>query len=498
MRATAAELVAPYRGNPYRIGYFSDNEVGWWNGTLYTFFVKLPATNRTKQRLVAVLREHYHDSWEAFARDFVPPRGVASFDDLLAATGVVPQLRPGGAGIQFVRRWTGEVASHYYRLVRDALHAADPDALVFGDRLPIYYDPAAVRAMAPYVDVVATNYNVDSPDGWLAHYFFDGLRALTGGKPILVSEWFFAARENRTGNVNNGHLMTVDTQAARVRGALAAARHFAEDPSVVGLHWFQYYDHPKGGRSDGEDYNFGLVDIEDRPYEELVDGFAATNGRLAALHGAARPAAPSGPPGQVVIPAAAIDARDRSLGEWPKEAALVRGLTAPAPEVVFGDLYLAWNTTGLALATIAMDYYDQTLLAWTGNFPRGEAFRIDWGIDPGTGPRRFALYFIPPREFAESGPPMMRAELCRTDGGACVPVPGAVATYFGADQPRVTAEVVLPWAALGLDGPPAGPLRMELAATAFHRSRWMSWRGRPPAAAMADAAGWRTVVLSAR
>ena len=99
---------------------------------------------------------------------------------------------------------------------------ADPDALIFGDRLQIYYEPAAVRAMAPYVDAVATNYDVDSPDGWIARYYFDGLRQLTGNKPVLISEWFFAAHDNRSGNRNNGHLMTVRTQAERARGAMAA------------------------------------------------------------------------------------------------------------------------------------------------------------------------------------------------------------------------------------------------------------------------------------
>ena len=36
-------------------------------------------------------------------------------------------------------------------------------------------------------------------------------------------------------------------------------------PYVVGADWFQYYDEPPHGRKlDGEDYNFGLVDIHDR------------------------------------------------------------------------------------------------------------------------------------------------------------------------------------------------------------------------------------------
>src|SRR5262249_46027754 len=154
--------------------------------------------------------------------------------------------------------------------------------------LPIYYDPAAVRAMAPWVDAIATNYNVDSPDGWIARYYFDGLRRLSD-KPVLVSEWFFAATEKRTGTRNNGHLMTVRTQRARARGAAAAAARFASDPSIVGAHWFQYYDHPNGGREDGEDYNFGLVDTDDRPYGELVSALQRVNAHLAAIHRHARP-----------------------------------------------------------------------------------------------------------------------------------------------------------------------------------------------------------------
>jgi hypothetical protein len=210
--------------------------------------------------------------------------------------------------------------------------------------------------MAPYVDVVTTNYNVDSPDGWIARYFFDGLRRLTGGKPLLISEWFFAAHENRSGNRNNTHLMTVPTQAERVRGAVAAARRFAREPNLVGMHWFQYHDHPTGGRADGEDQNFGLVDLDDRPYEELVEAFSRVNPRLAALHQQPQLPSPSQPGVHPEIPQADIDPRDRSLGDWPKEQVLVRGLVAPAPEVVFGDMYLAWNQAGLYLATISMDY----------------------------------------------------------------------------------------------------------------------------------------------
>ena len=44
MDELARELVAPYRGSPYRIGYFSDNEVGWWAGALFVFYSAKPSS----------------------------------------------------------------------------------------------------------------------------------------------------------------------------------------------------------------------------------------------------------------------------------------------------------------------------------------------------------------------------------------------------------------------------------------------------------------------
>ncbi len=496
MHAWAHLLVAPYKGNPYRIGYFIDNEVGWWSGALFLYYLKQPATNHTKQQLIARLREHYGSNWERFTQDFVPPQGTASFEDLLHHTHAT-QLRPGGAGIQFVRQWTGIITSLYYRLAHDAIRAADPEALILGDRLPIYYDPVAVRAMGQNVDVLSTNYNVDSPDGWLARYFFDGLRQLAPGKPVLISEWFFAADENRSGNLNNGHLMTVPTQAERTDGAIMAAQRFAREPQIVGLHWFQYYDHPQGGRDDGEDYNFGLIDINDAPYERLVEAFSRINPNLADLHQQRPESSVGNRAGRWQIPHAVIDAQDRSLGEWPKEHALIAPLIAPKPEIPFGDFYVAWSANGLYLAMIAMDYYDPDLLAYDGEFPLDEAFRVDWGVDAGGGPRRFTLYIVPPRVFPESGTPMMQPWLCTADQVSCHPVPGAVTTYFGSDQPRISVEVSLPWRALGVTEPPSQrPLRIELAATAWHRSRWMSWSGLPPVLAMKDPSQWRVVGLA--
>jgi hypothetical protein len=503
MAAKARELVAPYRGSPYRIGYFSDNEVGWWAGALFVFYSQQPATSATKRRWVALLRQHYGNDWGRFTADFAPPAGVESWAALLASRAMT-HLRPGGRGIAAVREWTGLVAEHYYDLAERAIRAADPEALYFGDRLPIYYDPAAVRAMARHVDAIATNYNVDAGDGWVARYFFDGLRQLSGDKPVLVTEWFFAARENRTGNVNNGHLMTVDTQAERARGAAAATENFARIPAVIGSQWFQYYDHPKGGRPDGEDYDFGLVDINNRPYRQLTAALVEANRAAPAIHAATapRPASPAEP---FVIPHDAVNIADHSLADWPKPASLLPPLVPSPGAVDFAEVYLSWSDKGLAVATIGQDYFDIDLFAYDGVFPLGEAYRLELGIDAGAmgqkdGPRRATLFFIPPRTKLKDHPPMA-ALLCAgaataaIDAG-CAPVPGAEAVYFGADQPRITAELLIPWSALGVAPPlPGASLKVEAALTSWHRERWMSLSGRPPAAALSDPAVWRTMRL---
>ncbi|HVA14578.1 MAG TPA: hypothetical protein VNF99_15130 [Stellaceae bacterium] len=500
MFAEAKTLTAPYRDSPYRIGYFADNEVGWWDGALFLFYAAKPATSFTKQHLVAMLRSYYHGDWRRFARDFVPPPGVGSWPALLR-TETPTKLRAGGRGMLAVERWTGEVAAQYYKVARAALKAADPNALFFGDRLPIYYDQQAIRAEAPYVDAIAVNYNVDSPEGWLAPYFFDGLRHLTGGKPVLISEWFYAARENRTGNRNNGHLMTVETQAERAAGAAASAKLFAGIPEIVGLHWFQYYDYPVGGRADSEDYNFGLVDIRNQPYEKLVTALGAANRQLPALH--ARAGAIARPSlKDFAVPYATIDPQHLSLIDWPKPASLLPPLKPEPGSVAFGEAYLTWSANGLALATIGQDYDDLDLLDYGAAYPLSEAYRVELDVDAGAGPKRFTLYFIPPKGATRDYPPMA-PKLCAGSVAAvkhndCAAIPGAQALYFGADQPRIVAEALLPWPALGIAGPPqAGKLRVEVSVVSWDNGRWMSLSGLPPRQDSANPKRWKTVPLEA-
>jgi transposase InsO family protein len=48
-------------------------------------------------------------------------------------------------------------------------------------------------------------------------------------------------------------------------------------PEAVGYHWFEWSDEPKEGRFDGENSNYGFVNIQDEVYEEFAQAARAAN-----------------------------------------------------------------------------------------------------------------------------------------------------------------------------------------------------------------------------
>lgn len=502
----ALELTAPFRKNPRLMGYFTDNEAGWWNAPLFTWYLKDGWENHTKRALWTLLFNHYQGDLSRLLTDFVSDKKLKSFKDL-QKKGARLSLRPGGQGIQLINRFTYLCARRYYELVYHALRRAHPGALIMGDRLPLYYHQDAAMAMADMVDVVSTNYNVDVPDGWIAPYYFEGLFRLTAGKPVLVSEFFFAARENQSGNLNNGHLMTVQTQAERARGAASAMANFARFPHVVGAHWFQQYDEPTGGRRDGEDYNMGLIDINNRPYEELTQSLTQVNRELDGIHrsagfsfvpGQSPQSDASSPIGiqQALYP---LSLTDGSLVDWrQKEETRIKGFQAPLPYVPFGDVHLAWTPQGLYLFCLASNYYDPTILAYTGDFPLPEAFQLHLSVDADGSKHHYAIYLIPQkssrfRNECEIAPKLF---LCNEAGPeAMLPSHGLVQQIVK-PLPHITIEAFFPAQMLGVQELKAGQrLRLNVWATKYFRELTMTWAGAPRQAEADFSKSFREVVL---
>ncbi|GAG37117.1 unnamed protein product, partial [marine sediment metagenome] len=136
-----------------------------------------------------------------------------------------------------------------------------------------------------------------------------------------------------------------------------------------GADWFQWNDEPPSGRGDGEDVNFGIVDIHDEPYEHMVEAIRETTPQLNYLHAksfrdkgediwqegmAERPV--FGMPyldGPVVV--------DGELCEWPAEAKLADlqyfetvGIER-AEELTMPKVYLGWRDEGVYLGLEVFD-----------------------------------------------------------------------------------------------------------------------------------------------
>lgn len=341
-----AQLAASCASDPWCIGVFSDNELGWGppliiTQPLFDAYFRLPAGAAGKLALQAYLEQRYAGNVAAFNADFA--LSLASFADVQTMTALGAAWDTDGPARRAVRHgFTGVVAEQYFRVVHDALRALDPTMLILGARFLSYSTPPEVAAAAaPWVDVVSTNYYEFGPAwfdlaqtlGASAGYItaarmfddVDTIYALTG-KPVLISEFGYRSAESDLPNSWPPFYPTLATQAERADSFSRYQRRAVQRPYVVGTHWFKHADQPIEGRNDGEDNNWGIVDLQDDPYVAIGDRMRATNAET---------------PGRRLLVPGGTDAQDECLLEWsataPSTSRLKGGVTLPTGKLVCRD-----------------------------------------------------------------------------------------------------------------------------------------------------------------
>jgi hypothetical protein len=447
----AVENIGTLAGDPRVLGYYSDNELGWWNAILWKMTLEQPASSGQRQRLVRVLRDIYNDDWTALAQDFEPQQ-AANWQEL-ENSGML-WLRPGSNGIHAMRRFLSLVADRYYQVMCDAIQRVDPDAMFLGDRYQSFYYPEVVAASRPYVDIASTNLNANWSDGRFTHSYLDTLHRLTE-KPVLVSEFYMAAKENRSGNKNaSGHFPKVVTQAERAKGLSTTLHSLLRLPYVVGADWFQYYDEPTHGRIlDGEDYNFGLVDIHDQPYEEVTTAFASLRvAEVKAEPATIRRGIAGGVPRAPADPFAGFDSQQAIL-DWDRQ----QGFIPASSQHPLGDLYACWSPDALYLAVHMLDIAEPEYYR-DGKIP--EADRAVWSI------RIVGRELVTARLGARI-PPAMSDPTIRLES-----ISGAY------QQVRCIAVVELPAERFGKKRfAPGDRIELDTSFTTHGRAYRVSWRG---------------------
>ncbi len=239
-------------GDPFCIGYFVDNELGWGDEvSLAKAALASPPEQAAKRAFLKDLETKYqtieklnaawnttHASWQALRGNRTPPDEESAREDLEA----------------FYTR----IAEEYFRISRDVVKQCAPHNLYLGCRFAWVNDRGA-RAAAKYCDVIGYNLYQDTVDAFRLPAGVD--------QPVLVGEFHFGALDR--GMFHTG-LRPTASQQARADAYRSYVTGAVRNPFLVGTHWFQYSDQATTGRGDGENYQIGLVDICDNPYPETI------------------------------------------------------------------------------------------------------------------------------------------------------------------------------------------------------------------------------------
>ena len=241
-------------GDPWCIGYFSDNEMSWGDEvSLAIASLQSPQSQAAKQAFVADLKAKYstitrlNEAWGA---------NHASWDALLESRQAPDKEKARADLMAFYTR----VAERYFQTVREAIKSVAPDQLYLGCRFAAVNSRAAAAA-AKYCDVVSYNLYQRS----VADFQFNG----GADVPLLIGEFHFGALDR--GLFHTG-LVPVADQDARAQAYKDYVQGAMRHPQFVGCHWFQYQDEPTTGRVyDEENYQIGFVDVADTPYAETIE-----------------------------------------------------------------------------------------------------------------------------------------------------------------------------------------------------------------------------------
>lgn len=234
---TAASQLAPFRDDPFMLGFFIGNEPPW--------------PGRESQLCDAILAGE--------------PSEIQKRLKAHLAARDTPARRKAFVIAAF---------QHYLDTINAAVRRHDTNHLNLGIRFGGHPHDEVMKAAHGF-DVFSVNIYRYAPD----RADLDRIYALVP-KPILIGEFHIGAPER---GLSPGLV-----QAMHQTERAVAYRYYVEQcaahPALVGTHWFQWLDQPATGRNDGENYNIGFVDVTDQPYAEMVAAAKLSHARLLDVH----------------------------------------------------------------------------------------------------------------------------------------------------------------------------------------------------------------------
>ncbi|MDX2128323.1 MAG: hypothetical protein SFU91_04735 [Chloroherpetonaceae bacterium] len=253
------------RNDPMILGYFIDNELPWditpdGSNSFYLIKQIFSSTSVSRQVLIDSLKARYNGSIEALTNSWRLSSRPASWENLSFPAELTAEATSDFSHLTLI------FARAYFSTVRQALQRVDSNHLYLGCRFATF-TPELIQASNELCDVVSFNVYADSLTSWKRIKVFRAAQTnKTLTKPIIIGEFHFGAEDRGL----SGGLVNKHSTAARALAYEAFVASVSKEPQLVGCHWFQYADQALTGRTDGENYNIGFIDVLDSPYTQLV------------------------------------------------------------------------------------------------------------------------------------------------------------------------------------------------------------------------------------
>jgi hypothetical protein len=237
--AAAKKQCSPLKNDPFLLGYFVGNEPPW--------------PGREMDLIDAILNGEETPMKEAL-KDYLSESDT-------------PERR-----VTFVY----DTYTRFITTVNSAIKKYDPNHLNLGLRFGGNPPEKIIKASSS-VGFDVFSLNIYGYSAYLDR--LDRIDKITG-LPIIIGEFHFGTPGR---GLAPGLAQTISQEERGV-----AYRYYVENaaahPSLVGTHWFQWWDQPSTGRFDGENYNIGFVNVADIPYKELVEAAKITHYRMKDIH----------------------------------------------------------------------------------------------------------------------------------------------------------------------------------------------------------------------
>jgi len=256
MRRRAQAFAEPFKDDPMCIGFFVDNELSWGEQD----FLAKGVVERGKPNLYAKqafadwLKDKYDTvnalnsawginlkNWDAFKTSNQLPTTDSGHDDLVAFNAVIVE--------------------EYFKTVRGVMKEVAPDKLYLGCRFA-ESNPQVVKIAAEYTDVLSFNLYRDTVGAW-------AIPSEGVDRPVIIGEFHFGASDRGVFGSGLVKAKSAEDRAVKFEKYMRSA---ADNPVLVGAHWFALVDEPVSGRTlEGENHGFGFLTITDTPYPEMIE-----------------------------------------------------------------------------------------------------------------------------------------------------------------------------------------------------------------------------------